>query len=56
MCFKEHSYHSYDFVGLASFFHSDANNSAYLNLIRDKSGHVRGLSCDLKLGLDMHVV
>ena len=38
VCFKEHSYHSYDFVELASFFNSDVNNSAHFNLLRDKSG------------------
>ena len=47
--FKEHSYHSYDFVELASFFSSDVNNSAHLNLIRDKSGfELRSDVCSLR--------
>ena len=56
VCFKEHSYHSYDLVELASFFNSDVNNSAHLNLIREKSGHVRSLSYGPKPNLDMYAV
>ena len=49
VCFKEHSYHSYDFVELASFFNSDVNNSAHLNRIRDKSGfELRSDVCSLQ--------
>ena len=43
MCLNEHSYHSYVFLGLSSFFNSDVNRSAHLNLTRDKYGHVRSL-------------
>ena len=49
VCFKEHSYHSYGFVELASFFNSDVNNSAHFNPIRDKYGfELRSDVCSLQ--------
>ena len=41
---------------LSSFFDSDVNGSANLNLTRDKSGHVRSLSYGPEPNLDMCAV
>ena len=38
---------------LSSFFNSDVNKSAHLNLTRDKSGHVRSLSYGPEPNLDV---
>ena len=41
---------------LSSFFNSDVNRSAHLNLTRDKSGHVRSLSYGPEPNLDVCAV
>ena len=41
---------------LSSFFNSDVNRSGYLNMTRDKSGHVRSLSCRSEPNLDVCAV
>ena len=41
---------------LSSFFDSGVNRSAQLNLTRDKSGHVRSLSCGPEPSLDVCAV
>ena len=41
---------------LSSFFNSDVNRSAHLNLTRDKSGHVRSLSYGPEPNLDVCTV
>ena len=58
VCYSKHSYHSYVFLELASFFflQFQCQQIGSLHLTREKSGHVRNLSYGPEPNLDIYAV